>query len=306
MGEIGDPDDIMGRSTHETQLRSSATSNSSVFHSTGYNWKVALQAEWHPAGWNWFNEVHVGYQHRRNNPNPTRNLLGWIEQFGSFGYEGRLTRSRGRWTHLVSPRFAAQRGVSDRILQHVSYDDIASTRITFATFRLASRQQLTAGIDYELARDYSPAGRSFAWQASALWYRQQEELYSHPFTHTQYTNQFRGEVAFLRDFRLRGTSGLTLRPAFVLATGYGVEEEATQEPGSANTVNNYRRSYGIVSQNYAARTATRLGLHLQAEYRHPLSHTLTAGLRLHAGMEQVTGNKKETGGQVVVGVLVWM
>ncbi|MEG2068130.1 MAG: hypothetical protein RRZ65_10925 [Tannerellaceae bacterium] len=83
-----------------------------------------------------------------------------------------------------------------------------------------------------------------AWQTSAQWYRQREDFYCHPFTHAQYTNQFRGKVAFLRAFTFQG----------------------------------------------------------EAE-NHLLTRTLTAGLRLHAGIEQGT-NDGETGGQLVASFFI--
>lgn len=297
MSEITDPGE---------QLRSgSATSNSTVFRSIGNRWQAALQAEWHPAaGWSWLNELSASYLHRNSNPNTTDNMLGWTEQFATLHYTGRLTRSRGRWTHLVSPRLTLQTGLADRILQRVPADDLSAAKLTFATYRQAARWQAAAHLGYELARDYTSAGPTLAWQASADWYSQREEAYAHPFTYAQQTHTFRGEVAFLRSFTLRHTDGLTLRPALSFTTGYGTEEEVTRQPISADALNKHRRSYGRVAQDYASRTATRLGFGLQAEYRHPLSHSLTAGLRLHAAMEQVTGAERETGGQVVIGLFV--
>lgn len=285
-------------------LRSTSTANSSVLHSTGNNWKVALQAEWHPAGWNWFNELSAGYQHRRSNPNITDNRLGWMEQFGSLAYNSRLTRSRGRWTHLLSPQLSAQWGVSDRTLQYASEDDITSSLQTYATYRLAARQEIAAQLGYELARDYGTAGRPLAWQASFLWYRQQEYFYCHPFTHTQYTHQLRGEVAFVRDFTLRQASRLLLRPSLSMATGYGIEEEVSEEAASSSAVNNHKRSYSRVSQDYASRTATRLAFSLQAEYRRSISRTLTAGIRLQGGMEQVVEQESKAGGLLVASFFI--
>lgn len=307
--------EVLPYSTNETQrlfvypmgfyMPMAEISNSYAFRSVGNRWQAALQAEWHPAaGWSWLNEVSASYLHRSSNPSYADNILGWTEQFATLSYTGRLTCSRGRWTHLVSPRLILQAGISDRILQRAPADDLSASQITFATYRQAARREAIAHLGYEVARDYTPAGPSLAWQASADWYSQREEAYAHPFTYAQQTHTFRGEVAFLRSFTLRHADGLTLRPALSFATGYGREEEVTRQPISADALNKHRRSYGRVAQDYASRTATRLGFGLQAEYRHPLSNTLTAGLRLHAAMEQVTGAERETGGQVVIGLFV--
>lgn len=289
-------------------LPMSEISNGYVFRSVANNWKAAFQAEWRQAaGWSWFNEVTAAYQHGKSNPSTTDNKLGWTEQTTSFQYSARLTRNRGRWTYLVHPHLAFQTGLADRILQHAPDDDLYAPQVTFATYRLASRRQAVAHLDYELARDYTPQGRSLAWQLSADWFHHREELYAHPFTYAQHTNTFRGEVAFLRTFALRHADYLTLRPSLSLSAGYGIPEEVTHLPISSEAAGNHPRSPGRITEDYTSRTATRPAAALQAEYRRQLSRTLTAGLRLQAGVEHaMKGDREDTGGYAMLSLMIGM
>lgn len=294
----------MDELTEGGMLRSSA-GNSTMFHSTGNNWQAAFQAEWCPEGWNWFNEVTAGRKNQQNNPNNTNNMLGWKERFTSFRYQSRLTRGRGRWTHLLSPELRLQWGTSDRIVQHPDPDAISSAWITFGSYHLASRQQTAIRLRYELARDYSPEGRTLAWEAAAGWYHQQEKLYSHPFTYAQNTGVFQSEIAFFRAFVVSRKARINIRPAFSLATGQGVEEEVTLALGYTDVKNNYSRSYGRVSQDFAARTATRLGLGLQTEYRRLLTNSIHAGICLQATLDKVVYNSEKIRGSAGVAIHVW-
>lgn len=295
-------------------LPMSEIGNSYTFRSVANSWKAAFQAEWQQAeGWSWFNEVTAAHQRRNSNPSTTDNLRGWTEQTAAFHYSARLTRNRGRWTHLVRPHLAFQAAFADRILQHAPDDDLNAAQVTFATYRLASRRQAVAHLDYELARDYSPQGRSLAWQLSADWSHHREELYAHPFTYARQTNTLRGEVAFLRTFALRHADCLTLRPSLSFTTGYGVPEEVSRRPLPSEAAGNHPRSPGRITADYISRTASRPAASLQAEYRRQLNRALTAGLRLHAGVERaMTGERKEkadrqeTGGYVMISLLVGM
>lgn len=297
--------DESGGIVTRSSLRSTA-GNSTLFRSTGNKWQAALQAEWHGNNWSWFNELLASNQQQEDNPNESDNMRGWDGQFNSFRYYSRFSHSRGRWTHLLTPILSGQWGTSDRILQRVDESNITSAWITYATIRFASRNRADLSVQYELARDYTPSGSSLAWQASAGWQYQEEALYSYPYIVSQHTGIFRGEVAFERRLPLPSNSRLTLRPSIAIASGEGVEETIERTDNPAEAVMKSSRDYNRVSHDFAARTATRSHLCLQVEYRRPITRTLSAGIRLQAGVEQVWEQKREAQGQARACLIIWL
>lgn len=309
MGYFIPMDDFYGynnlKKTSSGMLRSSP-GNSYSFRSTGNNWQTGIQAELMGNGWNWFNELNAGYQRLNDNPNDSENMQGWKERFTTIRYNSRLTLNKGRWTHLVSPALYLQLGISDRVLQHpVEYDMYAAWK-TYATIRFASRNRADVSVQYEFARDYTPLGSSLAWQASAGWQYRKETLYIYPYTVSQHTGVFRGEIALQRRLTLPAASQLTFRPSIAVASGEGVEEAIERTDNPAEAVRKSSRDYNRVSHDFAARTATRSHLCLQVEYRRPITRTLSAGIRLQAAVEQIWEQKREAQGQARACLIIWL
>lgn len=302
---------MQGLNTGGEGMLRSTSGNSFMFRSTGNAWQTALQAEWHPAGWSWFNELHAGIEHRRISPDDSENTYGWKEQYFTVGYRSRLTLTHGRWTHLFTPALLLRRALSDRYLQHPDPDDFGGAWISFGILRFASRHTADASAGYELARDYTPDGATLAWQLIAGWSGRRDELYSYPFTIAQFTGTFRTEAAFVRRITLPHTASLMLRPAVALRTGSGTEERITREENDASVKMNAYRNDSRTRSVFAALTATRLRFSLQAEYRRPLVYRIDGGLRLQAGLEQVIRNNTDyqpdkTGGGVTLALIVWL
>lgn len=287
-------------------MRSGGSGSNYVFRSTGNQWLVSAQAEWRANSLNWFNALTFSRQTQEDNPDEAGNMKGWKERFTSIEYRSRLTLPHGRWTHLVSPALLWKQGLSDRFLQHINYESLNGSWETYATYRLASRTQARAELRYEAIQDYTASADRQAWEVAAGWYRREEKFYCFPMTIAQVTTTLQGSVAYRYTFSLPRSSSLTLSPAFTFGTGYGTEESISQPAGTPKTKNQLPRSYARVSNDYAAYTATRLGLDLRAEYRRSITRTLAAGLRLYAGGEQVTGGRSEAEGRISAGLIVWL
>lgn len=276
------------------------------FQSTGNSWQVALQAGEEGKTFSWYNELQATGTYLSDNPGNSIDQLGWKEKQYTLGYNGQFSYRHTRHTQRVTPLFLLQQGTADRILQHVNPDNLTSPQITFATIRLCGRQQVIAGLHYELARNYQVPSEVLACEFSAYWHHYREELYSYPLTVSSRTGTFHSELAFRRTFPITPASHLTLRPSIHFSTGGGELEKITSASQSTDVRIDYQRSYTWQENDFSSRTASRLGIGTYAEYRRQLSRTLAAGLCLHAGIQKVMTGNKGTGGEAGLSIKVWL
>lgn len=276
------------------------------FKSQGNNLGVSLQAERDQRGWHEMHDVHIEVQELNDKPNTLEQIQGWEERRHHLRYKGRVTKSRGRWTHLLSPTLAWTKTTADRVVQYYAPDPPVSW-VTLTTCRMANRQEWTGQLHYELARDYSPEGPTLAWQIAAGWNSRKEKAIHYPFTQGQYTTTFRAEAAFLRTWMPTSASHLSLRPSLYLICGGGTEERtetAGNDLDSAEII--HPRSRRRISEDFNARTATRLGTGLEATYKRGIGQGLAAGIRIRASIERTMTHKQENGAAGEISLIVWI
>ena len=62
----------------------------------------------------------------------------------------------------------------------------------------------------------------------------------------------------------------------------------------------------VMNEDFIARTATRLGIGAEMEYRHPIHSALSAGFRLIGSLEQTTSPQSPLGGGGNFSIVIWL
>lgn len=168
---------------------------------------------------------------------------------------------------------------------------------------------LSTQLSYEATKNDTSGGKASSWQMTAGWNRLENDFYIYPFTVKQYTGLFHGEIAFLRQFSLPKESKLGIRPSVYIVSGYGTEikwEKETQKDENGSAEIKLEQNIQKVNEDFIARTATRLGIGMEMEYRRPINSSLSAGLRLKGGLEQTASPQSTLGGGGNLSIVIWL
>ena len=248
-------------------------------------------------------------QQLADNPNNSGNLRGWEERLHQISYQGRFTRTNKSRTHIWSPTARFNQTTANRILQRNPTTSSSAIWTTFATYRLARQRMLSTQLSYEATKNDTSGGKASTWQMTVGWNRLENDFYIYPFTVKQYTGLFHGEIAFFRQIRLPKENKLSIRPSVYIVSGYGTEikwEKETQKDENGSAEIKLEQNMQKVNEDFIARTATRLGIGTEMEYRHPIHSALSAGFRLKGSLEQTTSPQSTLGGGGNFSIVIWL
>ena len=259
--------------------------------------------------WSLFHDLFYETQQLADNPNNSGNLRGWEERLHQISYQGRFTRTNKSWTHIWSPTARFNQTTANRILQRNPTTSSSAIWTTFATYRLARQRMLSTQLSYEATKNDTSGEKVSTWQMTVGWNRLENDFYIYPFTVKQYTGLFHGEIAFLRQIRLPKENKLSIRPSAYIVSGYGTEikwEKETQKDENGSAEIKLEQNMQKVNEDFIARTATRLGIGAEMEYRHPIHSALSAGFRLIGSLEQTTSPQSPLGGGGNLSIVIWL
>ena len=284
-------------------------SGSFLFRSQGKRLGVSLQTETLKEHWSLFHDLSYETQQLADNPNNSGNLRGWEERLHQICYQGRFTRTNKSWTHIWSPTARFNQTTANRILQRNPTTSSSAIWTTFATYRLARQRMLSTQLSYEATKNDTSGGKASTWQMTVGWNRLENDFYIYPFTVKQYTGLFHGEIAFFRQIRLPKENKLSIRQSVYIVSGYGTEikwEKETQKDENGSAEIKLEQNMQKVNEDFIARTATRLGIGTEMEYRHPIHSALSAGFRLKGSLEQTTSPQSTLGGGGNFSIVIWL
>ena len=137
--------------------------------------------------------------------------------------------------------------------------------------------------------------------------------YSANITGNQTNTQIRSFLHYRRGFfpkiRLPKENKVSIRPSVYIVSGYGTEikwEKETQKDENGSAEIKLEQNMQKVNEDFIARTATRLGIGTEMEYRHPIHSALSAGFRLKGSLEQTTSPQSTLGGGGNFSIVIWL